>query len=397
MTNILIRKMIKNYKNTGNSRVRENYGKLASMMGIASNLLLFIIKITVGLVFNSIAITADAVNNLSDSGSSLITLLGFKLSGKPADADHPYGHQRMEYISGLAVSFIILFLGLQLIQSAFEKILYPEMPQFSIISVIVLVIAILIKFWQFLFYRKIGKAIDSMTLMATAIDSRNDILATASVLVATIVTYLTSFNLDGYMGLVVAVFIIISGINLVRETISPLLGAAPSNELVDQIYKKILGYEHIIGLHDLMVHSYGVTKTYASVHCEVPAELDCMISHSVIDKIERDFIKDMNIHLIIHLDPVITSDDKTNALKEQVEQTIAILSPDIHIHDFRVVWGFDHSNLIFDVVVPFDVEWSDEELIIMIANEIHKINPAYHAVITVDHNHYVPNEDDLNV
>lgn len=394
MTNILIRKLIKNFENTGNSRVRENYGKLASIMGIASNLLLFIIKITVGLLFNSIAITADAVNNLSDSGSSLITLLGFKLSGKPADADHPYGHQRMEYISGLGVSFVILFLGLQLIESAFQKILYPELPQFSMVSVIVLVVAIIIKFWQFLFYRKIGKTIDSMTLMATAIDSRNDILATASVLAATMITYLTGFDLDGYMGLVVAVFIIISGINLVRETVSPLLGAAPSKELVDQIYQKIRGYEHIIGLHDLMVHSYGATKTYASVHCEVPAELDCMVSHSVIDKIERDFLKDLNIHLIIHLDPVITSDEKTNALKDQVEQTMERLSPDIHIHDFRVVWGFDHSNLIFDVVVPFDVAWSDEELIIMIANEIHKINPAYHAVITVDHNHYVPKEED---
>jgi cation diffusion facilitator family transporter len=397
LTNILIKKLIQNYENTGNSRVRENYGKLASIMGIVSNLLLFVIKITVGLLFNSISITADAVNNLSDSGSSLVTLLGFKLSGKPADADHPFGHQRMEYISGLVVSFIILFLGLQLIQSSFDKILHPELPQFSMISVVVLVVAILIKLWQCLFYRKIGKTINSLTLMATAIDSRNDIMATSAVLVATIVTYLTGFDLDGYMGVVVAVFIIISGINLVRETISPLLGTAPSNELVDQIYKKILGYEHIIGLHDLMIHNYGESKIYASVHCEVPAELDVLISHSVIDKIERDFLKDMNIHLIIHLDPVITNDEKTNDLKEQVEQTIATISPDIHIHDFRVVWGYNHSNLIFDVVVPFDVEWSDEELSIMISNEIYKINPAYHAVITVDYNHYVPNEDEFCV
>ena len=214
MTNILIKKLIKNYENTGNSRVRENYGKLASIMGIGSNLLLFVIKITVGLLFNSISITADAVNNLSDSGSSLVTLLGFKLSGKPADADHPFGHQRMEYISGLVVSFIILFLGLQLIQSSFDKILHPELPQFSMITVGVLVVAILIKLWQCLFYRKIGKTINSLTLMATAIDSRNDIMATSAVLVATIITYLTGFDLDGYMGVVVAVFIIISGIKL---------------------------------------------------------------------------------------------------------------------------------------------------------------------------------------
>jgi len=397
VTNILIKKLIKNYHNTGNSRVRENYGKLASIMGIGSNLMLFIIKIIVVLLFNSISITADAVNNLSDSGASLVTLLGFKLSGKPADADHPFGHQRMEYISGLIVSFIILFLGLQLIQGSIEKILSPEPPQFSMITVAVLLIAILIKLWQCLFYRKIGKTINSLTLLATAIDSRNDIMATSAVLIAMIVTYLTGFDLDGYMGVVVAVFIIISGINLVRETISPLLGTAPSKELVDQIYTKILGYEHIIGLHDLMIHNYGESKTYASVHCEVPAELNCLISHSVIDKIERDFLKDLDIHLIIHLDPVITNDEKTNALQEQVEQTIAAISPEIHIHDFRVVWGFDHSNLIFDVVVPFDVEWSDEELTLMIANEIYKINPTYHAVITIDYNHYVPNEDELDL
>lgn len=397
MTSILIKKLIKNYKNTGNSRVRENYGKFASIVGIASNLLLFIIKMTVGLLFNSISIIADAVNNLSDSGSSLVTLLGFKLSGKPADANHPFGHQRMEYISGLAVSFIILFLGLQLIQSAFEKILHPELPQFSIISVVILIASILIKLWQCLFYRKIGKTINSLTLVATSIDSRNDIIATASVLVATIVTYLTGINLDGYMGMVVALFIIFSGINLVRETISPLLGMSPTKKLVDRIYKKILAYEHIIGLHDLIIHNYGESKTYASIHCEVPAELDCLISHSVIDQIERDFLKDMHIHLIIHMDPVITDDEKTNILKQKVEQAIATISSDIHIHDFRVVWGFNHSNLIFDVVVPFDVEWSNEELTIMIATEIYKINPTYHAVITIDYNHYVPDQDAFSV
>ena len=397
MTSILIKKLIKNYKNTGNSRVRESYGKFASIVGITSNLLLFIIKITVGLLFNSISIIADAVNNLSDSGSSLVTLLGFKLSGKPADANHPFGHQRMEYISGLAVSFIILFLGLQLIQSAFEKILHPELPQFSMISVVILIASILIKLWQCLFYRKIGKTINSLTLVATSIDSRNDIIATASVLVATIVTYLTGFNLDGYMGMVVALFIIFSGINLVRETISPLLGMSPTNKLVDRIYKKILGYEHIIGLHDLIIHNYGESKTYASIHCEVPAELDCLISHSVIDQIERDFLKDMHIHLIIHMDPVITDDEKTNTLKQKVEQAIATISSDIHIHDFRVVWGFNHSNLIFDVVVPFDVEWSNEELKIMITTEIYKINPTYHAVITIDYNHYVPDQDAFSV
>lgn len=395
MINLLIRKLIKNYKNIGNSRVRENYGKLASIIGIATNLLLFFIKITVGLVFNSISIIADAVNNLSDSGASLVTLVGFKLSGKPADQDHPYGHERMENIAGLVVSFIILFLGLQLIQSSIGKIVAPELPQFSMITIGVLIIAIMVKVWQFLFYRKIGKTIDSMTLLATAIDSRNDIMATSAVLIAAMITFITGFDLDGYMGVVVAIFIISSGINLVKETISPLLGTAPSKELIDNIYQKILSYEHIIGLHDLMVHSYGATKIYASVHCEVPAELNCLVSHSVIDQIERDFLKEMDIHLIIHMDPVVIDDKETNDLKKQVEAAILSISPDIHMHDFRVVWGFNHANLIFDVAVPYDFLWSNTELIQLISDEIYKINDSYHTVITVDHSYYVPNEEKL--
>ncbi|AFA48472.1 cation diffusion facilitator family transporter [Acetobacterium woodii] len=395
MIDLLIKKLIKNYKNTGNPQVRENYGKLASIMGIATNLFLFSIKITVGLIFNSISIIADAVNNLSDSGASLVTLVGFKLSGKPADQDHPYGHERMENIAGLVVSFIILFLGLQLIQSSIGKIVAPELPQFSSITIVVLIIAILVKVWQFWFYQKIAKTIDSMTLLATATDSRNDIMATSAVLIAAMITFITGFDLDGYMGVVVAIFIVFSGINLVKETISPLLGSAPSKDLIDNIYQKILSYEHIIGLHDLIVHSYGATKIYASVHCEVPAELNCLVSHSVIDQIERDFLKEMDIHLIIHMDPVVIDDKETNDLKKQVETVILSISPDIHMHDFRVVWGFNHANIIFDVAVSYDFPWSNAELIQMISDEIYKINDSYHAVITVDHSNYVPNENDF--
>lgn len=397
MINRLIKRFIKDYEHTGNPKVRERYGKFASIMGIISNLLLFITKISVGLIFNSIAIIADAVNNLSDSGSSLVTLIGFKISGKPADAIHPYGHERMEYISGLIVSFIILFLGLQLIQSSVEKIIHPELQEFSMITVVVLAIAILIKLWQCLFYRKVGRTIDSLTLMATSIDSRNDILATSAVLIATILTYLTGFDLDGYMGVMVAVFILISGVNLVKTTISPLLGTAPQKEVVDKIYQKILSYDNIIGLHDLIIHSYGATKTFASVHCEVPAELDSLISHSLIDKIERDFLKDLNIHLVIHLDPVVTNDEKTNDLKKVVIEVVETVSAEINIHDFRVMWGYSHSKLIFDIVVPFDIQWSDEELIRLISEEIHKINSSFHAVITVDYSHYVPDEDEFCV
>ncbi|WP_352420511.1 cation diffusion facilitator family transporter [Proteiniborus sp.] len=389
MTNLLIKLFIKDYQNTSNFRVRESYGKFASIAGIASNLLLFLIKIIAGIVFNSISITADAINNLSDSGSSIITLIGFKISGKPADENHPYGHKRMEYVSGLIVSFIILVLGLQLIINSISKIINPQATKFSIISVFVLVVSIMIKFWQSMFYRKIGKRIKSTTLIATSIDSRNDILSTSAVLIATIVTYLTGFNLDGYMGVVVALFILVSGVGLVKETISPLIGTAPTKELVDKIYNKILSYDGIIGLHDLTVHSYGEGQCFASVHCEVSAENDIMVSHDIIDNIERDFLNDEGINLVIHLDPVVTNDPRTDRLRDEVEYILKNLSPQIGMHDFRVVWGVSHSNLIFDVVVPFDFQWSDDELIKLISDKIYEFNPNYHSVIIVDHD-YVP-------
>ncbi|MGV8906392.1 MAG: cation diffusion facilitator family transporter [Acetobacterium sp.] len=395
MTSRLIKIFVKNYQNTSNPHVRERYGVFASIFGIVSNLILFIAKITVGLFFNSISIIADAINNLSDSGSSMVTLVGFKIAGKPADAEHPYGHERIEYVSGLIVSFIIMFLGLQLIQSSFDKILHPQMSEFSMISIVVLIMAILIKLWQYMLYHNIGKTITSVSLLATSIDSRNDIVATSAVLIATVVTYISGFNLDGYMGFIVALFILISGGKLVLDTINPILGLAPSKEMVDKIYKKILNYDHIIGLHDLNVHSYGATKRFASVHCEVPAENDIIVSHSIIDKIERDFLKDMGIHLVIHLDPVITNDVKTNELKKQIEYLIEKISPSIGMHDFRVVWGFNYSNLIFDIVVPFDIEWSDDELKKRISEEIYKIDHSYHSVIMVDRYHYIPKEDEL--
>ncbi len=397
LTEFFMKLLFRNNKNLSNSQVREQYGKFASIAGIASNFLLFIIKITVGLLFNSISITADAVNNLSDSGSSVVTLLGFKMSGKPADEKHPYGHARMEYISGLIVSLSILFLGLQLIKSSADKIIHPEAAQFSIYSVVVLVIAILIKLWQCLFYRKISKKIHSTTLYVTSTDSRNDIIATSAVLLSTVLSYFIGFNLDGYMGVIVAVIIIISGVQLVKDTISLLLGLAPSKEFVNNIYKKILTYDHIIGLHDLSVHTHGSGQYFASVHCEVPAEQDIMISHDIIDNIERDFLKEQGIHMIIHLDPIVTNDERTNQIKKKIQEEILAISPEISIHDFRAVWGVTHSNLIFDIVVPFEFKWNDEEIIETISNKISRINPNYYAVITVDHDYMPQKDDDLNI
>lgn len=385
LTELLIKIFMKNYEDESKFKMRERYGKFASVVGIASNFLLFFIKITVGIIFNSVSITADAINNLSDSGAALVTLVGFKIAGKPADSKHPYGHARMEYIAGLIVSFIVLFLGFQMGKASIEKILHPQESNFSVIALIMLMISILIKLWQYLFYRKIGKTIDSITLLATSIDSRNDIIATSAVFVAVILTRLTGFDLDGYMGLVVAVLITITAINLIKETVSPLLGNAPSKELVDNINEKILSYDGIIGLHDLIVHNYGVARCFATVHCEVCAEQDIMISHDIIDNIERDFSKEYNIHLVIHLDPVVTNDTKTNELKALVNDIIGKISNKISMHDFRVVWGISHSNLIFDVVAPFDFDLSDCELIKCISEEISKIDKTYNSVIMVDH------------
>jgi cation diffusion facilitator family transporter len=385
---LLIKFFVKDSQSLSEFRRRELYGQFAGIIGLASNLLLFLLKITVGLFSNSIAIIADAVNNFSDFGSSLITLIGFKLSSKPADAEHPYGHARMEYISGMIVSILIVFLALQLIKSSINKIINPQLAEFSFITVAILFFSIFLKLWQSLFYRKIANLIDSPTLLAASADSRNDVVATIAILVAAIISSLTGYNLDGFLGLVVALFILISGVKLVIETGNPLLGTVPSKELVDSIYEKILSYDGIIGLHDLIVHNYGVDKCFASVHCEVCAEQDIMVSHDLIDNIERDFLEKHGIHLVIHLDPVVTNDERTNKLKAEVEKIIEEISPKISMHDFRVVWGVSYSNLIFDVVVPFNFEWEDEELIEHIRNKVYQINPTYHSVIRIDH-HYV--------
>lgn len=395
MTNLLLKIFIKDYQNTSDFRVRQAYGKLAGMVGIATNLVLFAFKAAVGLLFHSIAVLADAFNNLSDSASSIVTLVGFKLSGKPADEKHPYGHARMEYLSGLIVSFIILILGVQLAQSSFEKIISPEKAEFSVITVAVLAVSILLKLWQGSFYKKMGRKIESTTLEATAADSLNDVIATAAILAGVIITKVTGFNLDGYMGLVVAAFIVITGIKLIVATSNPLLGLAPTQELVNEIYEKIMGYEGIIGLHDLNVHNYGPSRCFASVHCEVPASQDIMISHDIIDNIERDFLKDMNIHMVIHLDPVDTDDERTNELKEKVRKQLQDISPELSMHDFRVVWGATHSNLIFDVLVPFDFKLGDDTLAALVEQKIKGLDSSYNAVITVDHS-YVPKQDERN-
>ena len=384
MIQLIVRTFVKNYKDVENHHVREAYGKLAGIVGIISNIILFIIKFTVGILFKSISVTADAVNNLSDAGSSIITLIGFKLSGKPADAKHPYGHARMEYITGLVVSFIIILLGVELTKTSFDKVLHPEESVFSYLTIFVLIISVLMKLWQGMFNKKVGKTIHSTAIEATAADSINDVVATSAVLLSTIIAKWTGIHFDGYMGVLVAVFILVSGVKMIGETINPLLGMAPDQEMVDHINQKIMSYDTVLGIHDLVVHNYGPQRCFASVHVEVPASQDILISHDIIDNIERDFAKDMDIHLVVHLDPIVTDDETTNLLKAQVKHIVKDISPDLSIHDFRAVIGVSHTNLIFDVCVPFSVKMSDAEITGMISRKVKEIDPTYYTVIVVD-------------
>ena len=389
MTELLIRLFVRDYRNTDRPEVRERYGKFSGIVGIVSNLLLFVMKAVTGFVTGSISIVADAVNNLSDSASSVITLVGFKLSGKPADQEHPYGHARIEYISGLIVSFLILLLGVQLLQESAGKIFAPEEAAFSPVAIVVLVVSCLIKTWQCLFYRKVGRRISSPTIEATAADSRSDVFSTLAVLLGLVISRLTGFNLDGYMGVAVALLILWTGVKVVKETSDPLLGTAPAREVVDDIYRTILSYDGILGLHDLNVHMYGEGRTFASVHCEVDAHEDILASHDLVDNIERDFLKQQNIHLVIHMDPIVVDDAPTNALREQVREVLRGISPEITMHDFRVVWGKTHSNVLFDVCVPFGFRYTDAALLDEIANGIYMLGKNYVPVVTVDHS-YVP-------
>lgn len=384
MTDLILRIFVRDHKNTEDPAVRDKCGRVAGAVGIVTNFLLFLMKIIVGTVFHSVSVTADAVNNLTDSGSSVVTLIGFKMASKPADEKHPFGHARIEYLSGVIVSFIVIFLGLQLGMSSVEKILTPEENALTPVALVVLVISILAKLWQCLFYRKVGRMIKSESVEATSKDSRNDVIATSVVLLGAVITMLTGVNLDGYMGAAVALFIVFSGVQLTISTADPLLGQAPEGELVQTITEKMLSYPGIIGMHDLAVHNYGVGRCFASAHCEVDAKNDILVSHDLIDNIERDFSRDLGIHMVIHLDPVIVGDARTDALHCKVQSLVTALYPTVTIHDFRVIWGVTHSNIVFDAAVPFAVKDSDTVITQKLEVEIQKIDPDYRTVVTID-------------
>ena len=389
MTKLLIKLFIKNADAT-TPNGRELFGRLAGAVGIICNLVLSIMKLIIGTVTNSVSITADATNNISDAGSSIVTLVGFRLSGKPADKDHPYGHARIEYISSLIISFIILLIGCSIFKESVIKIFKPEESLFNIATVIILVVSIIVKLWLSVFNTYLGKQIDSKALEATAIDSRNDVITTTAVLIASVISHFTGFNLDGYMGVIVSVFIFISGINLVKETLDPLLGQPPTKEMFETIEKKILSYDNVLGVHDLMVHSYGPNTYFASAHIEMDAKIDVLICHDIMDQIERDFKSELNIHLVVHLDPTILDSPEINELKEMVNDIICEIDRELTFHDFRVVVGEENKNVLFDVVVPPEYKYSDEELERIITEKISETsNGKIFTVLVVDHSYGV--------
>jgi len=384
MTRWLIRTFVRDHANTHDPAVRVRYGQMAGVVGILTNLLLAGGKLLAALLSGSVSIMADAANNLSDASSSIVSLLGFKMAGKPADQEHPYGHARYEYLAGLAVSVLILIIGVELFRSSLDKVLNPSPVSFGWVSLAVLAVSILVKRWMAAFNRTVGREIASQTLIATSQDSRNDVIATSAVLVAALVARFFGINLDGWMGLAVALFILWSGWGLIRDTMDPLLGKAPDPELVQSIRETIMGYPGVLGTHDLMIHDYGPGRRFASVHVEMAAEEDVMQSHDVIDNIERDFLHRDKLHMIVHLDPIITRDPLVNDLRGRLAEQVKEIHPELTIHDLRVVKGRSHTNMIFDCIKPHDLDMTDAQLKRAISERVCAEHPEYYCVITVD-------------
>ncbi|MBQ7172766.1 MAG: cation transporter [Clostridia bacterium] len=386
MVELLSRWFVKNHEQIENPRVRASYGTMVSVVGIVLNLLLSGAKIAVGALFASLSILADGVNNLSDAGSQLISLLSFRIAAKPADREHPFGHARIEYVASMIVSFLILLVGAELLKESIRKIITPEPPEASWISVAVLGGAILVKLWLAHLNRKIGKKIDSSVMRATAADSLSDVLSTGAVLIATLVSLLfpsLGWNLDAYIGVAVSLFILYSGFKIFLETKNAILGEAPSEEVVKTIESVVSEFPDALGIHDLVVHNYGPGHIIAALHIEVDGKKDVFDSHDMIDLIEHKLRNEHGIEATIHMDPILR-DEETLALRKEVENAIKGISPDLRIHDFRLVKGPTHSNLIFDVAVPFEIKASDSELKDQISSAISTINPTYFAVIQVD-------------
>jgi len=384
VTETLVRLFVKNSRDTTDPGVRTAYGNLASWVGIFCNLLLCAGKFLAGTLSGSISIAADAVNNLSDASSSVVSLIGFKLGARPADDEHPYGHARFEYLAGLAVAVMVLVIGVELLKSSVEKILDPAPVTFSWVAMAVLAVSIAVKLWMSVFNRTVGKRINSGSLIATAADSRNDVLTTSAVLIASLISHFAKVELDGWMGAAVALFILYSGVGLVKDTIDPLLGLAPDPELVQHIHDKIMSYPGVLGTHDLMVHDYGPGRQFASVHVELAAEDDVMASHELIDDIERDFLKNDRLPVVIHFDPIVTSDAQVGDMRRWLAEAVRTIDPSLSIHDLRMVPGVNHTNIIFDCVTPSGFAMSSARLKEAIAQLVSEKDPNYRCVITVE-------------
>lgn len=384
MFELLTKCFVKNADDTENPAVRTAYGTFASIVCILCNTVLCVAKGLVGAMAGSVAIVADALNNLSDASSNIISLFGFKLASKPPDAEHPYGHGRFEYLSGLAVAVLILVIGVELIRSSFDKIVNPVPVEFSGALVAVLVMSIVVKLWMAAFNKSLGTRISSSTLLATAADSRNDVIATAAVLACTLIAEFSGVNLDGWAGLAVGAFIVYSGVELVRDTVDPLLGKAPDPAFVKHIYDKIVSYPGVLDAHDLIVHDYGPGRRFASAHVEMAAEMDPLESHDVIDNIEEAFRTEDNLLLVLHYDPIVTSDSTVGGLRHWIADNIRRIDARLTIHDLRIVPGPTHTNVIFDVLRPHDLKLSDEELSDRVSEIVKEHRPDAICKITID-------------
>ena len=380
----LVRKFIKNYQDTKDANVRTSVGKLSGIVGILNNLFLFVIKFVIGTIVHSVSIQADGVNNLTDAGSNIISILSFHLSNKPADKDHPFGHERTETITSLFVGILILVLGFETAKESISKVIHPGSIDFRLASVIILLVSIIVKFWMYTYNKKLSKTYDSSLLEATALDSISDVCGTMAVLVSTLLSPVLHFNLDGYMGIVVSGIILYGAYGLLRDMINSLIGEAPDPELVHNIVDRIMAHPAILGVHDMMLHNYGPNKIFASAHVEVDSSKDIFETHDHIDNIEREVKENMNIDLVLHMDPVKVNDPETELYRAKVVEAIHQIDPKWGFHDFRIVSGPTHVNLVFDLVIPFEEKYTQEEIEAMLLKHIESDKKIY-LVLTIDH------------
>lgn len=385
MTNLLIKLFIKDKDNIENQEVRGKYAMLSSITGIVVNILLSIFKLMIGIFANSMSIISDALNNVSDAGSSIVTMIGFKMSQKKVDAEHPWGHGRMEYITGFFVDILIILVGFELLQSSVDKIIHPELPSISNITIILLVVAIFAKLWLFVFYRKIAKTINSAAIKGTAYDSISDSISTLAVLISAFVAKFLRISIDGYVSLLVSIFILFTGYKAIKEIIDLLLGQKPDPEFVKQIEEFAKKYETIEGIHDIMVHDYGPGRKIVSFHAEVPADSDICKAHDIIDQMEQDIFQKFQCITTIHMDPIVVDDEEINEMRKFVEDIVKEINKEFSIHDFRMTDGGERVNLIFDLVITTDKNINVEEVISKIQGKIHKKNNKYYAVIKAEY------------